>query len=150
MISGVLCLRWAQVRSPLTSANSTRPPGCVSLCLALWPAAPGTPGRRRWGLSSANHSRDSSPPGRKFQQVRCSIVPPSSDLLEPSLGVDVRMKQEVFCCFKSNPSVNPGHSWKLFPQTSWRHWVACVPSNMWNNYLSLPDAQLTCSYYTWM
>lgn len=65
-----LCCRWVQVRSPSISVNSTRPPGCVSLCWAPSPAAPGTPGRRRWGLSSANHSPDSSPPGRRSRQVR--------------------------------------------------------------------------------
>lgn len=33
--------------------------------------------------------------------------------------------------------MNPWHCSKIFPQTSWRHWVAYVSSNMWNNYFSL-------------
>ncbi len=64
------CFRWVQVRSPLISVNSTLPPGCASLYWARSLAALGTPGRQRWGLSSANHSQDSSPPGKKSQQVR--------------------------------------------------------------------------------
>lgn len=61
--------RWAQGRSPLILANSTRPPGCACPCWVPWPAAPETPGPQRWGPSSASHSRDLSPPGMRFQQV---------------------------------------------------------------------------------
>lgn len=69
-------LRWARARPPSTLGSSTRPPGCAWPCWAPWPAAAGTPGPQRWGRSSANHSLGSSPPGRRFRQVRARAVAP--------------------------------------------------------------------------
>lgn len=70
-----LPFRWVRGRSPSTSVISTPPRGWASPCWGRSPAAPGTPGRRRWGRFWAKRHRDSSRPGRKSRQVRsCGVL----------------------------------------------------------------------------